>query len=420
MPKSSFNDITVLDFSRYLPGGYATQTLADLGANVIKCEDTGLGDFMRHDFPTKGGGVSYYVNALGRNKKSVSFNLKNPEVVEAFKKMAAEADIIVESFRPGVTKKLGIDYDTIKAINPRIIYCSISAYGATDPRSLKPQHDLNMQATAGYLAVNHGSMSPLHLCDLSTGMVVGQALLAALLERQATGEGCYIDTSMFDCFVWWNSLLDSRWSFNDGECKRTDLEYPSLAYNVYETKDGKRYSLGMVEDKFWANFCHAIGHEELLGHGLDREWEAPELFETVREIMKSKTCDEWVAWFDQPENANMCAAKVNTKTEAVAQLCEENPEALAYVEFPRVGRVLQTGLPHHLSNIPTPISEYKAVSDLGEDTEAELKKVGYDDETIARLHEEGGIKFASDFPYEDDRAPIAPAGFVNNELGGLY
>ena len=393
MPKSSFNDITVLDFSRYLPGGYATQTLADLGANVIKCEDTGPGDFMRHDFPT------------------------------AFKKMAAEADIIVESFRPGVTKKLGIDYDTIKAINPRIIYCSISAYGATDPRSLKPQHDLNMQATAGYLAVNHGSMSPLHLCDLSTGMVVGQALLAALLERQATGEGCYIDTSMFDCFVWWNSLLDSRWSFNDGVCKRTDLEYPSLAYNVYETKDGKRYSLGMVEDKFWTNFCNAMERPELLGHGLDREWESPELFEIVREIMKSKTADEWdewVAWFDQPENANMCAAKVNTKTEAVAQLCEENPEALAYVEFPRVGKVLQTGLPHHLSNIPTPISEYKAVSDLGEDTEAELKKVGYDDATIARLHEEGGIKFASDFPYEDDRAPIAPEGFVNNELGGLY
>lgn len=417
MPKSSFNDVTVLDFSRYLPGGYATQVLADMGANVIKCEDTGLGDFMRHDFPTKGGGVSYYVNALGRNKKSVSFNLKNPEVVEAFKKMAAEADIIVESFRPGVTKKLGIDYDTIKEINPGIIYCSISAYGATDPRSLKPMHDLNMQATAGYLAVNHGSMSPLHLCDLSTAMVVGQALLAALYERNATGEGCYIDTSMFDCFVWWNSLLDSRWSFNDGVCKRTDLEYPSVAYNVYETKDGGRYSLGMVEAKFWKQFCEATGHEELIGKGLLREWEDPEAFETVRQIMKSKTTAEWDEYFSDKD---MCVGRVNTKTEAVAQLIKENPEALAYVEFPRVGKVLQTGLPHHLSNIPTPISEFKAVSDLGADTADELKKVGYDDETIARLREEGGIKFAEDFPMEEDRAPIAPDGFVNNELGALY
>lgn len=417
MPKSSFNDVTVLDFSRYLPGGYATQVLADMGANVIKCEDTGLGDFMRHDYPTKGGGVSYYVNALGRNKKSVSFNLKNPEVVEAFKKMAAEADIIVESFRPGVTKKLGIDYDTIKEINPGIIYCSISAYGANDPRSLKPMHDLNMQATAGYLAVNHGSMSPLHLCDLSTAMVVGQALLAALYERNATGEGCYIDTSMFDCFVWWNSLLDSRWSFNDGVCKRTDLEYPSVAYNVYATKDGGRYSLGMVEDKFWKQFCEATGHEELIGKGLLREWEDPEAFETVRQIMKSKTTAEWDEYFSDKD---MCVGRVNTKTEAVAQLVVENPEALAYVEFPRVGRVLQTGLPHHLSNIPTPISEFKAVSDLGADTAEELKKVGYDDATIARLREEGGIKFAEDFPVEEDRAPIAPDGFANNELGALY
>ena len=205
-----FSDITVLDFSRYLPGGYATQVLADLGATVIKVEDTGLGDFMRHDYPTKGGGISYYITALGRNKKSVSLNLKNEEVVDWFLKMAQEADIIVESFRPGVTAKLGIDYESIKKLNPGIIYCSISGYGANDPRSKKAQHDLNMQATSGYLSVNHGSTSPLHLCDLSSGMVAGQALLAALYARTVTGEGAYIDISMFDCFVWWNSLLQ-RW-----------------------------------------------------------------------------------------------------------------------------------------------------------------------------------------------------------------
>jgi len=136
--------------------------------------------------------------------------------------------------------------------------------------------------------------------------------------------------------------------------------------------------------------------------------------------MKTKTADEWTAWFDEPEHANMCAAKVNTKTEAIAQLTKENPEALAYVDFPRVGHVLQTGLPHHLSTIPTPISEYKAVSDLGADTAEELKKIGYSDADIQRLHEEGGIKFAEDFPPEEDRAPIAPDGFANNELGPMY
>ena len=202
---------------------------------------------MRHDFPTKGNGVSYYVNALGRNKKSVSFNLKNQETVEAFHKMAKEADIIVESFRPGVTKKLGIDYDTIKEINPRIIYCSISAYGSTDPRSLKPQHDLNMQATAGYLAVNHGSMSPLHLCDLSTGMVVGCGTVGCPVRprgrpvRAATSTRACSTASCGGTRCWTPAGASTTAK------KRTDLEYPSLAYNVYETNDGKRYTLGMVE-----------------------------------------------------------------------------------------------------------------------------------------------------------------------------
>ena len=305
-----FSGITVLDFSRYLPGGYATQVLADLGATVIKCEDTGAGDFMRHDYPTMGNGISYYITALGRNKKSVSLNLKDQEVVDWFLKMAKEADVIVESFRPGVTKKLGIDYETINKINPRIIYCSISGYGAEDPRSKKAQHDLNMQATSGYLSVNHGGTSPLHLCDLSSGMVAGQALLAALYAREQTGKGTYIDTSMFDCFVWWNSLLDSRWCFNGGQCDRNDLEYPSAAYNVYETKDGGKLALGMVEPKFWQPFCDAIGHPEIKGDGLKRRWEAPEAFKIVEETIKSKTTDEWMEWL---EDKDFCIAKLNRK-----------------------------------------------------------------------------------------------------------
>ncbi len=403
--KTPFSKVTVLDFSRYLPGGYATQTLADLGADVIKVEDTGLGDFMRHDFPTMGGGISYYVTALGRNKKSISLNLKDPEVVDWFKKMAAEADVIVESFRPGVTKKLGIDYDTIKEINPRIIYCSISAYGATDPRSLKAQHDLNMQATSGYLSVNHGSTSPLHLCDLSTGMVVGQAILAALYAREETGEGAYIDTSMFDCFVWWNSLIDSRWCFNGGECKRSDLEYPSTAYNVYDCKGGGRMALGMVEAKFWEPFCDAIGHPEIKPDGLKREWEAPESFQKVRDVMMTKTAEEWVEWL---EDKDFCMAKVNTKTEAMEQLTRENPEALAWVEFPRVGRVLQTGLPHHISTIPVEISEFEEVSPLGADTAEYLKKVGATDDEIARMKANGGVRLGDDIEPVEDYAPVAP------------
>lgn len=398
-----FSGLTVLDFSRYLPGGYATQILADLGATVIKCEDTGAGDFMRHDYPTMGGGISYYITALGRNKKSMSMNLKDKEVVDWFLKIAKDADVIVESFRPGVTKKLGIDYDTVKEINPGIIYCSISAYGAEDPRSLKAQHDLNMQATSGYLSVNHGSTSPLHLCDLSSGMVAGQAILAALYAREQTGKGTFIDTSMFDCFVWWNSLLDSRWCFNGGQCYRDDLEYPSTAYNVYETKDGGKLALGMVEPKFWEPFCDAIGHPEIKPDGLKRRWEAPESFKIVEDVIKSKTTDEWMEWL---KDKDFCIAKVNSKTEAVEQITRENPEALAWVDFPRVGRVLQTGLPHHLSTVPVNIADFEEVSPLGADTAEFFKKAGCDDETIARLKEKGSIRLGDDIEAEEDRVPL--------------
>lgn len=402
-PVTPFSGIRVLDFSRYLPGGYATQTLADLGAEVIKVEDTGAGDFMRHDYPTKGGGISYYVTALGRNKKSISLNLKDPEVVEIFKKLAAESDVIVESFRPGVTKKLGIDYDSIKAINPGIIYCSISGYGSKDPRSKKAQHDLNMQADSGFLSVDHGSTFPLHLVDLSSGMVAGQALLAALYSREKTGEGCYIDTSMFDCFVWWNSLLDSRCCFNGMQEEKEDLEYPSVAYNVYETKDGGKLALGMVEAKFWEPFCEAIGHPEIKPTGLMRYWEAPGAFRIVEETIRSRTTNEWMEWL---QDKDFCIAKVNTKPEAIEQITRENPETLNWVDFPRVGRVLQTNSPHHLSNIPVKIEDFEEVSVLGGDTEKYLSEIGVSDEEIARLKAIGSIRTGDDIEKEFDRVPL--------------
>ena len=164
--KNEFSGLTVLDLSRYLPGGYATQVLADMGAEVIKVEDTGRGDFCRHDEPVMQG-ESYYFTALARNKKSLSVNLKSREGKEIFHKLAAKSDIILESFRPGVTARLGIDYEQIKAVKPDIIYCSLSGYGQLNPNSLKALHDINMQAQSGYLSLNGGKTSPLHLCDLA-------------------------------------------------------------------------------------------------------------------------------------------------------------------------------------------------------------------------------------------------------------
>lgn len=388
---SPFLSLLVLDLTRYLPGGYATQVLADLGAEVVKVEDTLHGDYMRLSFPQKGEGVSYYVSALGRNKKSISLDLKDDDVKTCFLDLAKRADVIVESFRPGVTKRLGIDYETVRKDNPTVIYCSISAYGQDDPESLKAAHDINMQARSGYLSLNGGQVSPIHLCDLSSAMVAGQALLGALYIREKTGEGSYIDTSMYDCFVWWNSLIDSRWGFNGGVCAKEDLAFPTIAYNVYETKDGKQLAFGIVEAKFWDAFCDEIGYPEIKAEREKRPWESPYACNLMESVVKSKTMDEWKKWL---EGKDLCVEEVLDKTRAIHRLLEERPQTMREVDFPRVGKVIQTCLPHHLSSAPSYIEGYEPVSALGSDTESYLEMIGRSKSDIEEMASRGSVLIA--------------------------
>lgn len=387
MKPKAFNQIKILDMTRYLPGGYATQLFADLGAEVIKVEDTNAGDFCRHEKPVKNG-FSYYFTALGRNKKSVSLNLKHRNALIIFYRLAREADIVIESFRPGATTKLGVDYETLKSLNPQLIYCSLSGYGQNDPRSLKPLHDINMQAQSGYFSVNGGVKAPLHLCDLATGMVAAQSLLSALLQRSVSKEGCYIDISMFDSFVWWNSLLDSRWSFLDDNLTEDTIIYPSNCpfYNLYKTKDGGQLALGLVEDKFWKEFCELTNHPEIIDHTVENA------YETVKEIARSKTTEEWDEWL---ADKNLCIATVVNKTDAINQILDLEPETMAYVDFPATGKTLQTNIPHNISGMRPSIKDFKAPPMLGENTREILKKIGYTDETINNLAEKGSIRIKS-------------------------
>lgn len=405
MENNFFSHLTVLDLSRYLPGGYATQPFADWGAEVIKIEDTGQGDFCRHDPPTRHG-ISYYSTALCRNKRSVSLNLKDEEVRDLFLHMASCADVIVESFRPGVTKRLGIDYETIRRRNPGIVYASISGYGQNDPRSLKALHDLNLQAETGYLSLANDNAFPMPLADLATAMVTGQALLAALLNRTTTKEGAYIDVSMFDCFVWWQSMNDSRWLFNGRTHTRSDLEYPAVGHNLYETADGALLMFAMIEPKFWIPFTQEIGLPELKDDCRKRMWQAPEAFEKMAKAVQEKTLAEWEEWL---ENREYSISPVLSKDEAIEHLVETEPNTLAYVDFPNVGRVLQTNIPHHVSSLPTRIEDFKEASRLGQDTAEVLKALGVDTARIERLARKGSIKL--DTPVDPDfidRNPIAP------------
>lgn len=386
--KQSFTSLLVLDFSRYLPGGYATQVLADLGAEVVKVEEVGVGDPIRSSQPLNEAGVSYYFSALGRNKKSIALDLKNREVYECFLNLVKQADIVVENFRPGVMSRLGIDYESVKAINPSIVYCSISAYGGNDVESERAHHDLNMQARSGYLSLNDASLSPIHLCDLSAAMVASQAILAALFERSLTGKGAYIDIAMFDCFVWWNSLIDSRWAFNGQECSKNDLAFPTVNYNVYETKDGEKLALGMIEKKFWESFCESIGYPELKeAHGKKRE-DSPYAHEVVSRVIALKTMNEWQEWL---VDKDLCIEAVVDKTTALNQIINKRPKTVKWVDYPDIGRVLQTRLPHSISSLPSDIETYTQPGKLGEHTSYYLQRTGCSQADIERFESLGVV-----------------------------
>ncbi len=383
MSKSAFGALKILDMSRYLPGGYATQVFADFGADVIKVEDVGMGDFCRHEEPLRND-MSYYFTALGRNKKSLSIDLKNSDALQAFYLLVKDADVVVESFRPGVTKKLKIDYDTLRDINPGIIYCSLTGYGQDDPRSLKPLHDINMQAQSGYLSLNGGVKAPLHLCDVATGMVSCQSILVALLDRATSGMGRYIDISMFDSFVWWNSLIDSRWSFQGNSITDKTILYSDTCpfYNIFETKDGGKISLGLVEDKFWEQFCDLVGHPELK----DRDQEGA--YEKVKAIFKERTFAEWDEWI---QDKNLCIASVIDKDTAIKQLLELEPHMMTYANFPLTGKTLQTNIPHAIRGLQPSICQFSAPPQLGENSREVLRGAGFSDDEINALINSGAI-----------------------------
>ncbi len=386
---SFFSDLMVLDLSRYLPGGYATQMLADWGAEVVKVEDTGTGDFSRAESPLMHG-VSFYHTALDRNKKSISLNLKKESAHEAFLKLVAEADVLVESFRPGVTERLGIDYECLRRINSGLVYCSITAYGQGDSRSRKAAHDINMMAQCGFLDLNEGRVPLLPWCDLAASMVAGQSILAALCERERCGSGAYCDVSMFDSFVWWNSLLDARYDFNGGRLEMEDLEHPSAAYNVYPTADGKLLSTAMIENKFWDPFCEEMGLDaETRQNGRTNVHRDETAHSRVAQVIAGKTLAEWEKWIG---DRDVCMSPVRSKEEAIVSIVGSGSGMMMYREYPRCGSVLQTDIPHRVTTLPTDLAGARPPRELGEDTCELLRRIGYDDETIGEMAREGAVK----------------------------
>lgn len=318
--------IRILDLSRLLPGAYASQMMADMGADVIKVEEPGSGDYGRYMQPQGPGGMSLYFLAINRNKRSITLNLKSKKGREIFLRMVGKADVVLESFRPGVLERLGLGYEQLKEVNKGIVYCAISGYGQTGPYRLRAGHDLNYAGYAGLLHYNRGpngepAMPPTQLGDLAGGSymaIIG--ILSALVGRTQTGEGRMIDAAMTEGVMSLLPLTTAAY-LNTGQAPipgRSTLDGGLPCYNIYETKDGKHVTLAALEPKFWHTFCTHVGHLELLPfHYPHGPAEREEAMNIVRTVFKTKTRDEWIA---ELADIDACVGPVYTIDEALNDL----------------------------------------------------------------------------------------------------
>jgi alpha-methylacyl-CoA racemase len=293
--------IRVLDFSTLLPGPMATLLLAEAGAQVIKVERPG-GEDMRA-FAPQWGNMSATFALLNRGKKSIAVDLKDEPTRDRIRDLAVKCDVVVEQFRPGVMDRLGLGYEALRKLNPKLIYCAISGYGQTGPRRDRAGHDLNYIGDAGLLALSSG---PPGARTVPSGLIADIAggaypavmnILLALRQRDLTGEGSFVDVSMTESlfpFMFWalaQQSVTGTTARDGGEL----LSGGSPRYHLYETADGKLAAVGALEQKFWLAFCEAIGLE---AEYVDDLRDPARTTARVREIIASRTAAEWLPVFD--------------------------------------------------------------------------------------------------------------------------
>lgn len=369
--------IRVLDMSRLLPGPYCTMLLADFGAEVIKIEEPGKGDYSR-SFPPFLKDFGYWHLQLNRNKQSVVLDLKSEEGKNIFLELVKTADVVVESYRPGVLKKLGVDYEAAAKVNPKIIYCSLSGYGSKGPLAHKADHDLGYLSLAGVTAMSGEAdgapaIPGVLMADMNAALSAGMSIMIALRHAALTGQGQEIDISLFNVAM---NLMPGAASlfFGSGFVAERGNNWLTGAYanyNIYATADGRYVSVGCLEKKFWRNLCIGLGREELIDM-VDDESNHPYLKEQLAEAFKQKTMREWEAFF---ADKDACVTPVLNFKEAVESEQVQANEMVLNVQDDELGEYQQLGFAMKLSKTPAQLN--KRAPRLGEDTEkilAQLKK----------------------------------------------
>lgn len=383
LPLSS---LRVLDLSRLLPGPYCSLILADFGAEVIRVEPPGGGDWTRYVPPLAPDGQSVLFHAVNRGKKSLTLNLKAEEGRAVFLRLVGTADVLLESFRPGVMERLGLGYDRLAEENPRLVYCALSGYGPRGPYRERAGHDLNYIGLAGLLDLTGPRGGPpavpgAPVADLAGALWAAVGILLALMHRERTGRGGRVDASLLGGAL---SLLPIAVSHLQGGQPMargaSTLTGGVVCYNIYETADGGCVTLSALEPEFWAAFCRAVGREDWLGQQFAPAVPGDPTYEGMCALFRTRTRAEWEAAM---AGVDACCEPVYSLAEAL-----DSPPVQALGMLPPTGGA---GLLPPLAFSAVPAPELRLAPAPGEHTAAILAELGYDPDTIARWRSAGVI-----------------------------
>ena len=375
--------IKVIDFSKWLPGQYCGMLLGDYGADVIKVEDM-AGDSTRRFFPEKEDGMSYWHLMLNRNKRGIALDIRSAEGQEVLRRLLSDADVFLEGFRPGYLARYGLDYESIKKINPRIVYCSITGFGQN---CHKPAHDLNVIGLAGLNSmddIGSACVSEVQVSAIGSSLNALSAICMALLARERTGIGQFLDVNLYATALSMQVTgISSVWG-----CEETgDKPFGRTAhyYNIYKTKDGRYLTVGTLEPKFWQSFCHLIGCPELEKRQYDFAHKE-EIVATISEKLAQKTQAEWL---DLIGGAEFCVTPVLNVAEALeTELTAQ--ENMLFTEECDLGKIRYVGAPVKFSDYECSIR--RRAPRLGEHGSEILAELGYSEEEASQMQESGKVK----------------------------
>ena len=395
----ALDGLRVLDLTRALAGPYCTMMLGDYGADVVKIELPGTGDDTRHWAPPFIGDQSAYFLSINRNKRSMTLNLRHDRGKEIFMRMAKEADVVVENFTPGVVERLGIGYESVKAINSGVVYCSISGFGQTGPYRNKSAYDQTMQGLGGIMSLTGEPDRPpvkmgIALTDIGAGMMAAFAIMTVLFHREShqEDEGQYIDISMLDLQVAWLTYMGGYYFATGKNPEKVGAAHPTqVPYQAFMCQDGNYINVAVGSERLWERFCKAMNREDLFDHpdyakNGERLRNRSKLVPLLQEEFLKKEVHSWV---QQLEEGGVPCGPINELSDVFADPHVLSRGMVLEIPHPTLGQVKQTGVPIKFSRTHGSVDRHPPL--LGEHTREILLQLGYSEDETNRLGEDDVI-----------------------------